>query len=731
MFFIRSFNRFINSKTGHPLLEGNYRGDYEPWEKFETLLKEAIVELGYEYVEQLETPLLPTTANANDIQIHAHKTKRDLPDADFFYAQMHLKELFTLDTCGWGVDHSQRYEPSFIEAINPELAEALRLRLLNHFLTSGASKHSQPQIGASLPAETFELDKDYILVPLQTPRDYVLEHHANLSVLDFLRLVAEWAIAQKISVCFKIHPYSLKDLKIQNTLKNYASKSRYVDISSRNIHELISASSGVFVINSGVGFEALIHGKPVVTFGNCDYQLATFSADRRSLNQAQEYIQNYSPEQQAFASKFIYNYYTNHAVSLADDCLQDSKLRLKHYLQSQIQEGNLHERLRSTSPDDKHETLKAFDIVYVLNEQSTSWILGAICREIDQYHSGSSFYHNVEDGAPPPAKVYFFAHYLLWHQCLADYPWLRFERSLVSFTHPRNLSILHPKVITSLNQASKIICMCSLFSEFLVKQGVARSLIEVCIDGADPALFQPHQRGGGVIGFCSSFYERKNPELIVKIIKHMPHRQFLLLGRKWQDYEHQEALLALNNFSYVEAAYADYPAYYAKMDVFVSPSRVEGGPIPLIESMMCNVVPVVSRTGLADDLIVHGKNGFIFDIDEPVEVVCDLIEQAYELRGDIRTTVEHLTWERKSRQIQSLFPKDDDSDIKLTLLYKYYDLIKARAESYEIESKQLRSRLKKLESNSLSLKYLLSEAASVGRRKIKDRMRRHLKSPLQ
>ncbi len=135
----------------------------------------------------------------------------------------------------------------------------------------------------------------------------------------------------------------------------------------------------------------------------------------------------------------------------------------------------------------------------------------------------------------------------------------------------------------------------------------------------------------------------------------MPHRKFLLLGSEWNKYEHFDELLALSNFTYAEAPYEDYPSNYDKMDVFVSPSRLEGGPVPLIEAMMSNVVPVASAIGFAPDIILSSKNGFLFELDDPIERICSLVEAAFEIRTDVRQTVEHLSWERYARRLEEIF----------------------------------------------------------------------------
>ena len=145
---------------------------------------------------------------------------------------------------------------------------------------------------------------------------------------------------------------------------------------------------------------------------------------------------------------------------------------------------------------------------------------------------------------------------------------------------------------------------------------------------------------------------------MLEVVGLLPNRRFILLGRGWPAWERFGELLALPNFEYVEIPYEEYPKWYAKMDVFLSTSLNEGGPLPLLEAMLSNCVPVASRTGFAPDIITHGQNGFVFDTDAPVADVCSLIEDALRLRADVRATVEHLTWKRFTNELSSyLFPE--------------------------------------------------------------------------
>lgn len=293
-----------------------------------------------------------------------------------------------------------------------------------------------------------------------------------------------------------------------------------------------------------------------------------------------------------------------------------------------------------------------YDLVFVVLDLARGWILEAICREIATYFSGKYCFHYSES-ALPPSQAYFFAHYSFLPICLKLNPSIWGSKILVWHTHPRNdLGISNDELIYVLNKASKVICACSQFARLLISQGLNSQKVTHILGAADANLFQPHERDNGAIGFCTAFYYRKEPERILNIIKRMRSRHFILLGKGWQNYDRFAEMASLPNFSYIEAPYADYPKYYAAMDVFVSTAKLEGGPIPLVEAMMCNVVPVASNTGFAPDLIVHGENGFIFDVDSSVEEICHLIEQAFQMKTNVRKTVEHLTWEKFSQAIQ-------------------------------------------------------------------------------
>jgi glycosyltransferase involved in cell wall biosynthesis len=303
------------------------------------------------------------------------------------------------------------------------------------------------------------------------------------------------------------------------------------------------------------------------------------------------------------------------------------------------------------------------DLLFVFHPLGASgWILEGICREIER-HSGlvCEYFKPVtcDQRGIPSARAYFFVDYPVFPDLLARNPVLSLRPTFLYFWHPLDFGSEEARVLYAFSKASKIVTMCSLHTDWLANRGLDRANLRMIVGGADEAVFRPHRRGEGAIGFSTACYPRKAPERVHAIVESMPHRRFILLGRRWEQYERFEDLSRLPNLTILQdVPYDQYPAHYAEMDVFVSASYQEGGPIPLLETMMCDIVPVVSRTGFAPDIVKHGSNGFLFDTDAPVADVCELIEQALRLKGSVRNSVLSFSWREFTSQLVSMLPAE-------------------------------------------------------------------------
>ncbi len=62
--------------------------------------------------------------------------------------------------------------------------------------------------------------------------------------------------------------------------------------------------------------------------------------------------------------------------------------------------------------------------------------------------------------------------------------------------------------------------------------------------------------------------------------------------------------------------YAEIGSLYQAVDLCLVTSRQEGGPKAILESMASGVPLVTTRVGQAMDLVQHGKNGFMVDVED-------------------------------------------------------------------------------------------------------------------
>ena len=302
------------------------------------------------------------------------------------------------------------------------------------------------------------------------------------------------------------------------------------------------------------------------------------------------------------------------------------------------------------------------DAVFVMPPKDTpGWILNAICRELARRLDGFSVQLVHIDEELPPSKTYFFSHYAFYYRALRRLTLARLGRSYIFATHlePGKNRMSDRDVARLLALSDGVICMNTALRNNLVSLGLPDRLAHVVVGAADRSLFVRHSRlNDGAVGFSSAFYPRKSPERIFDIVSRMPHRNFILLGRGWRSWGKFEDLCTLPNFVYAEPEYKDYASWYAKMSVFCSVSLLEGGPIPLIESMFCNIVPVASRTGFAPDVIQHGDNGFLFDVDAPVTEICRLIDAAFEVKRDVDGIADKCDWSAYTQSIARLMGLD-------------------------------------------------------------------------
>ncbi|MDB5036152.1 MAG: hypothetical protein JWQ98_3393 [Chlorobi bacterium] len=320
-------NRMQIERTGAEAADVARIGAHREWLAFEDLLIDCLRELGHELVLQTYHPDIPEDREGAEFAIYAHVTRRDL-EGDLFYKQMHLRELFTIDRLGWGADHSASGRMPDLSHIDSVAARDFCLELRESFIATGRSKHPQPPVASGT-----RYPEGYVFVPVQRPNDYVSVHHSGIGVPDFIRMISAWGNSVGRNIVFKLHPDNRFDPEVIAVARECASQYERVHLMDGNIHDLVANAAGIFTINSGVGFESLIHGRPVATFGNCDYRWATFNATPGTIDAALKYLLDFSDADRDHQWRFIYHYWHHHGYSIAPGYLDQSRGRLLKYLE--------------------------------------------------------------------------------------------------------------------------------------------------------------------------------------------------------------------------------------------------------------------------------------------------------------------------------------------------------------------------------------------------------------
>ena len=341
---------------------------------------------------------------------------------------------------------------------------------------------------------------------------------------------------------------------------------------------------------------------------------------------------------------------------------RQSSLMTKYNLYDQLRRTKLNTNSRAT-----------LEWVFAMNISAKGWVLETICKHIAKLTRGSHQFVYTKSNQKfteglPTANKYWFAHF---NQLVAAYNYLKNKNALgrsdlyVWFTHFKDTKTSDADLIRALNACSLVFCTCNAVLNRLKEMGVDEKILRCYIGGASFNENFLSERKGKTVGISSGYYERKNPNLILDVIRAMKDIKFILLtpspdeinnkGILWSNWSRYDELIELPNLELVEANYIDYKIHYKRMDVFFSASRKEGGPIPLLEAMMQNVYPVVSDTGFAPDVIRTDKHGLLFDASgqSNLEHVTKLIRKGLASRSNLSEYVKSFTWDAFAANIVS------------------------------------------------------------------------------
>ena len=265
-----------------------------------------------------------------------------------------------------------------------------------------------------------------------------------------------------------------------------------------------------------------------------------------------------------------------------------------------------------------------------------------------------------------------FAHFSPWvsptiisgpivQRIAASRPFLLKNIDLVHFLCPYSswqlLPFLHTRIptVTTIHhvvdweyekhnlQGDALMTQSEEWVEDLVTRGVARERIGKIQNGVDTLCFKPVSSSerialrrkfnlperGPVIGFfakkSSDHNYRKGTDIfeaaIFEVIKALPNITVLIVGPGWQEFIERLRIKGVRvlNFPFVKRQ-KDLAPIYACLDLYWITSRIEGGPVTLMEAMSSEVPCISTPVGLAKEIIQSGKNSILVTQEDSLEI---------------------------------------------------------------------------------------------------------------
>ena len=249
----------------------------EHWASFAENAHDVLCEAGWN-ARILRRPmweLTPALADAYgaDVVLVPHRERHQFASRTpaLFWMQSPLPHLFTVDRQGWGAGASGY-------PFEGQGEESGAFASLAECSDANQSKFDQPPRQSR---EALGLPAKYIFCPCQIPHDETLRFHSDVGMAELVQALAEWAQKSGTNVVFKPHPANRAAM---SPLHEAAPEGEHVHWIDASIHDLIAHSTAVYTVNSGVGLEAILHGKPVVTFGRADYDAVTVKGETGELS---------------------------------------------------------------------------------------------------------------------------------------------------------------------------------------------------------------------------------------------------------------------------------------------------------------------------------------------------------------------------------------------------------------------------------------------------------------
>lgn len=154
------------------------------------------------------------------------------------------------------------------------------------------------------------------------------------------------------------------------------------------------------------------------------------------------------------------------------------------------------------------------------------------------------------------------------------------------------------------------------------------------VGALDLTRFDQPAKPGTKVVWVGTPTNRKNPQYLLALANSAPHLKFRVLGKNWANSDYLKSLNLLSNVEYVEISGALSSPDFDDCGIYLMLSEIEGGPMPLLESLAAGLVPICTRTGFVEDLL--GPLGLTQNVVDGfnLQEIVQLIQDSTKLSGD-------------------------------------------------------------------------------------------------
>lgn len=309
-------------------------------------------------------------------------------------------------------------------------------------------------------------------------------------------------------------------------------------------------------------------------------------------------------------------------------------------------------------------------MIIFMDKSFSKWILGAIVRETAAKSGFSIGIKEISRFSQSPKGFFNFIRLRIFGMPVnnlivnqinyysickhAKLSKTQRSRARVFYTHSTSGDVPISQ-ISLLNDAAEVIVMNTAQKQTLKSLGVTNPPISICHGAINSDYFFPSNNSPGEIYVFVSgdVKERKQPARILEVIRACPDIEFILFGKKWQEYITWSGE-KYKNIKIAGTSIYDSGYYMRSASCYLSLSTNEGGPYGTIEALASGTPVVCTATGWNPE-VIDETNGVIVRCDESTADIRAAIEQAFKLKKSaIKPALKHTSFNWKN-QAQILF----------------------------------------------------------------------------